>query len=194
MKLEKFDKILLDAFQFFLVGSTTARLNKTLDKIETNAYLATDRMGTKPTDNTVILFSTQTTEENIENAIKLVFDEINDLEINPPTKEELAIVKNKLKLNLAQVFESSELINQAVGTAMLDNDIQDATGDTLGYSTVRYTIKLWGDDLSVLNPNCLLVDAKMRELGFRRISANELVYNNQISKIFIYEGLGKEEF
>ncbi len=118
------DKILLDAFQFFLVGSSTARLNKTLDKIETNAYLATDRMGTKPTDNTVILFSTQTTEENIENAIKLVFDEINDLETNPPTKEELAIVKNKLKLNLAQVFESSELINQAVGTAMLDNDIQ----------------------------------------------------------------------
>lgn len=117
------DKILLDAFQFFLVGSSVARLNKSLEEIQTNAFISSDRIGTRPEDNTVVLFSTQTSDGNIENAIKKVFSEIDDLEKNPPTDKELNIVKKKLKLNLAQVFESSGIINTVVGTAMLDNDL-----------------------------------------------------------------------
>lgn len=121
------DKILLDAFQFFLVGSSVARLNKTLEEIQTNAFLSSDRISTKPNDNTVVLFSTQTSEGNAENAIKRVFNEITDLEKNPPTDQELSIVKKKLKLNLAQVFESSSTINTVVGSAMLDNDLASVT-------------------------------------------------------------------
>ncbi len=121
------DKILLDAFQFFLVGSSVARLNKSLEKIQTNAFISSDRISTKPEDNTVVLFSTQTSEGNSENAIKTVFEEIASLESNPPTEQEINIVKKKLKLNLAQVFESSETINSVVGTSMLDNDIKSVT-------------------------------------------------------------------
>lgn len=118
------DKILLDAFQFFLVGSSVARLNKSLEEIQTNAFISSDRISTRPDDNTVVLFSTQTSENNVENAIKKVFNEVADLEKNPPTEEELNIVKKKLKLNLAQVFESSSITNTVVGTAMLDNDLE----------------------------------------------------------------------
>lgn len=118
------DKILLDAFQFFLVGSSVARLNKSLEEIQTNAFISSDRISTKPEDNTVVLFSTQTSENNVENAIKKVFNEVADLEKNPPTEQELNIVKKKLKLNLAQVFESSSITNTVVGTAMLDNDLK----------------------------------------------------------------------
>lgn len=121
------DKILLDAFQFFLVGSSVARLNKSLQEIQTNAFISSDRISTKPEDNMVILFSTQTSDNNIEGAINRVFGEITDLEKNPPTEQELNIVKKKLKLNLAQVFESSSLINTVVGTAMLDNDLTSVT-------------------------------------------------------------------
>lgn len=118
------DKILLDAFQFFLVGSSVARLNKSLEEIQTNALISSDRISTRPNDNMVVLFSTQTSDSNIEPAIKKVFDEIADLEKHPPTDKELNIVKKKLKLNLAQVFESSGIINSVVGTAMLDDDLQ----------------------------------------------------------------------
>lgn len=121
------DKILLDAFQFFLVGSSVARLNKSLQEIQTNAFISSDRISTKPNDNMVVLFSTETSESNAENAIKRVFDEIIDLEKHPPTEQELNIVKKKLKLNLAQVFESSNIINTVVGTAMLDNDLSSVT-------------------------------------------------------------------
>lgn len=118
------DKILLDAFQFFLVGSSVARLNKSLEEIQTNAFISSDRISSRPDDNVVVLFSTKTSENNTENAIKRVFTEIADLEKNPPTEQELNIVKKKLKLNLAQVFESSNIINTVVGTAMLDNDLK----------------------------------------------------------------------
>lgn len=121
------DKILLDAFQFFLVGSSVARLNKSLEEIQTNAFVTSDRIGNKPSDNMVVLFSTQVSDENSQNAINKVFKEIADLEKHPPTDEELAIVKKKLKLNLAQVFESSSTINTVIGTSMLDNDIQSVT-------------------------------------------------------------------
>lgn len=121
------DKILLDAFQFFLVGSSVARLNKSLEKIQTNALVSSDRVSTKPEDNMVVLFSTQTSDNNIENAIKTVFKEISDLEKNPPTEQELNIVKKKLKLNLTQVFESSNIINSVVGSSMLDNDLKSVT-------------------------------------------------------------------
>ncbi|MDD3437056.1 MAG: pitrilysin family protein [Candidatus Gastranaerophilales bacterium] len=121
------DKILLDAFQFFLVGSSVARLNKSLEEIQTNALISSDRIGTRPDDPMVVLFSTQTSEENAEHAIKKVFAEVADLERHPPTEEELNIVRKKLKLNLAQVFESSGIINTVVGTAMLDNDLQSVT-------------------------------------------------------------------
>lgn len=121
------DKILLDAFQFFLVGSSVARLNKSLEKIQTNAFVTSDRISTKPDDSMVILFSTQTSDKNVENAIKTVFDEIKSLESHPPTEQELTIVKKKLKLNLAQVFESSSIINSVVGASMLDNDLGSVT-------------------------------------------------------------------
>lgn len=121
------DKILLDAFQFFLVGSSVARLNKSLEKIQTNALVSSDRIGTRPDDNMVILFQTQTSEPNSEQAIKTVFTEIANLEKNPPTEQEINIVKKKLKLNLAQVFESSSIVNTVVGTAMLDNDLKSVT-------------------------------------------------------------------
>lgn len=121
------DKIILDAFQFFLVGSSVARLNKSLEKIQTNAFVSSDRISSKPTDNMVVLFSTETSEENAENAIQTVFEEIHSLEKNPPTADELNIVKKKLKLNLAQVAESSSIINSVVGTAMLDNDLNSVT-------------------------------------------------------------------
>ena len=121
------DKILMDAFTLFLTGSSVSRLNKSLEKIQTNASITNDRISTKPEDSLVTLLSTQTSEGNVENVIKAVYNEISQLEKNPPTDQELDIVKKKLKLNLAQIFEGSEMVNSAVGAGMLDNDMKGIT-------------------------------------------------------------------
>lgn len=65
-------------------------------------------------------------------------------------------------------------------------------GDTIRYSNVTYTIKLWGDELSVLKPKVVEVDSKMKELGFWRDSYNTLTYDKHIQLILTYTGLGKE--
>lgn len=76
-----------------------------------------------------------------------------------------------------------------------DNSAQE-TGDTLGYSRISYTVKVWGNDLGQLQQYALMIDAVMRPLGFKRISSGEL-YDNQstmIQKILAYEALAQEEF
>lgn len=77
----------------------------------------------------------------------------------------------------------------------LNNSVQ-ANGDTLGYSTIQFQIKVWGTDIEIIQKKALLIDNALRQLGWRRISTNEL-YDNQssmIQKIMTYQALGKENF
>ena len=77
----------------------------------------------------------------------------------------------------------------------LNNSVQ-ANGDTLGYSTIQFQIKVWGTDIGIIQKKALLIDNALRQLGWRRISTNEL-YDNQssmIQKIMTYQALGKENF
>lgn len=69
-----------------------------------------------------------------------------------------------------------------------------ANGDTLGYSTVGYTIKLWGTDLAILMPYTNQIDTTMRGLGYIRTAYNELTFNGNYELIFTYQGLGLENF
>lgn len=76
-----------------------------------------------------------------------------------------------------------------------DNSATD-TGDTLGYSRISYTIKVWANSLAVIQENAQKIDSLLRPLGLKRVSSNEL-YDNQstmIQKIMTYEGLALEEF
>lgn len=76
-----------------------------------------------------------------------------------------------------------------------DNAAQE-TGDTIGYSRISYTVKVWGNDIGQLQQYALMIDRVLRPLGFRRISSGEL-YDNQstmIQKIMAYEAYAQEVF
>lgn len=77
-------------------------------------------------------------------------------------------------------------------TFIENNNYSVAEGDGLRYSRISYIIKIWGDDIGVLCEYAVLLDDKMKELGFNRISSNELVIDTQCQKVFIYEGLAQE--
>lgn len=76
------------------------------------------------------------------------------------------------------------------------NNFDVSTGDTLGYSRLSYTIKIWGNDLATIQQYALEVDAALRPLGFRRLSSGELydMESTMIQKIMTYEALAKEEY
>lgn len=70
------------------------------------------------------------------------------------------------------------------------------TGDTLGYSTLHYQVKVWANDIKTIQKYVIEVDRVMRSLGFKRISANEM-HDRQttlIQKILGYEALALENY
>jgi len=98
-------KILSDAFRVLMTGSNVSRLNKSLEDLQTNASMNMERISTKPEDGIVSLLSAKASEENSEKVIQIIFNEIANLEKNPPTEQELNIVKKKLKLDMAQILK-----------------------------------------------------------------------------------------
>ena len=69
-------------------------------------------------------------------------------------------------------------------------------GDTLGYSRISYTIKVWGDDLAALNNYAKQIDNALRPMGWKRTGCNELFsyQSTMIQKILTYEALFLETF
>lgn len=76
------------------------------------------------------------------------------------------------------------------------NNYVDTNGDTLGYSRITYQIKVWGNDIGLIQKYALDIDKLLKPIGFKRISAGELYDNNSsmIQKILTYEALVLESF
>ena len=69
-------------------------------------------------------------------------------------------------------------------------------GETLGYSRITYTVKVWAREIATIQKYALEVDKVLRPLGFKRSSANELYDNNSsmIQKIMTYSAKAVENF
>ena len=76
------------------------------------------------------------------------------------------------------------------------NNYDDATGNTIGYSKIIYTIKVWANDIATIQRYSKEVDKALRSIGFKRTSANELhdMNSTMIQKIFTYECLALENY
>ncbi len=75
-------------------------------------------------------------------------------------------------------------------------NVADEEGDTLGYSSISYQIKIWGNEIGILQEYALQIDKALRPLGFKRSGSREL-YDNEstmIQKILTYRAKGLEEF
>ena len=76
------------------------------------------------------------------------------------------------------------------------NNADTQTGDTIGYSRISYQVKVWGNDIAMLQRYALEIDKVLRPLGFKRISSGELYDRNStmIQKIMTYECLALENY
>ena len=76
------------------------------------------------------------------------------------------------------------------------NNYQRETGDTVGYSVIVYTVKVWGNDLAEIQENSKRIDSVLRPLGWKRTSSQELhdFNSTMIQKIMTFEALAKEDY
>lgn len=74
------------------------------------------------------------------------------------------------------------------------NNYDAAVGDTLGYSVISYTIKVWGKEIEEIQHYVKKLDKTLKPIGFKRTSSNELHDPNStmIQKILTYEALASE--
>ena len=72
----------------------------------------------------------------------------------------------------------------------------DSVGATLGYSWITYQVRIWGNDIGLLQDYAQKIDDVVRPLGFKRIASGELYDNNStmIQKILTYQCLALEDF
>ena len=75
----------------------------------------------------------------------------------------------------------------------MDNQA-DQEGDTLGYSTIRMSVKVWGKSIKEMTSTALQIDAVMREAGFKRVTTNELWLDGIGQRQMIYQAIGFENF
>lgn len=76
------------------------------------------------------------------------------------------------------------------------NNYSSPSGDTVGYSFITYQVKVWANDIAVIQRYALEVDEVLRPLGFKRIASRELYDNasTMIQKIMTYEALAYEQY
>lgn len=70
------------------------------------------------------------------------------------------------------------------------------TGDTLGYSRIIYTVKVWGNDIKQIKQYAKQIDTVLRPLGFKRTSSQPLHdrQSTTIQQIMTYEARGLEQY
>lgn len=79
---------------------------------------------------------------------------------------------------------------------METNNYVLAEGDLQGYSRISYQVKVWANDIALIQKYALEVAETLRPLGFTRTSSGELYDNNSsmIQKIMTFEALVLEEY
>ena len=73
-------------------------------------------------------------------------------------------------------------------------NLSDSVGDTMGYSTIRMSTKIWAKDVKTLVEYSGKVDAAMRELGYKRVNSNELWLDGIGQLQLTYQAQALEEF
>ena len=109
--------------------------------------------------------------------------------------KDLVTALNKVLPTHYEMTLTSETKTPCISYMERDNSVT-VSGDTLGYSRLSYTIKVWANDIEVIQQYALAIDNALRPLGWTRVNSGEL-YDNQstmIQKILTFEALASEVF
>ncbi len=121
------DRILAQAMAEMLTMSKTSRIDKKLKDLNSSAFTEIERISTRPNDGRAIMMIAEGTEENSEKIIKTIYTEISKLASNPPSEDELNVVKKRMMKQFSNLFEQSAYVNALLGGAFQDNDVNILT-------------------------------------------------------------------
>ena len=109
--------------------------------------------------------------------------------------KELVSALNKVLPTHYEMALTSKTTTPCISYMEMNNYVS-SNGDTRGYSVISYQVKVWANEIELIQSYALQVDAVLRPLGFKRVASVELYDNNSamIQKILTFECLALEEF
>ena len=118
------DRIYTEALLMLLTNGTSSRTERSLKQFSTQAVSYDDKISSNPNDGRTIIFSADSTEANSEKILKTIFNEIGNIKNNPPTEQEMKIIKKEMLKNFSNTFEQTFFTNNAIGTSILENNLE----------------------------------------------------------------------
>ena len=116
------DLIFTEAAMELLSGGSTTRIDKKLKVYNASLYTEEEKVSTNPKDGRALMFIAESSDENSEKVLKVIFNEIANIANNPPTDDEMQIIKKKMLNNFSTIFEHSFRTNNAIGRSLLENN------------------------------------------------------------------------
>ncbi len=120
-------RIYLDALSFLLTANKTGRIDQRLKDFNTFANIQPEKISSRPGDSSAILVSAETTEQNSEKVLKTIFEQINSVISNPPSEDEMKIIKKLLLNSYSNIFEVSHSLNNLMGDGLLNGTVEMLT-------------------------------------------------------------------
>ena len=116
------DLIFTEAAMELLSGGSTTRIDKKLKPYNASIYTEEEKISTNPKDGRALMLIAEASDENSEKVLKVIFNEIANITNNPPTDDEMQIIKKRMLNQFSSIFEHSFRTNNAIGAALLENN------------------------------------------------------------------------
>lgn len=121
------DKIKMLALTMLLSNIKSSRLDERLKDYGVHITAAEEKVSSKEDGEVANLFMCKTTEKDSEKVLRILFDELEKIKKNPPSAEEMEILKKQLLLSFSQAFEFSEEVNGMIGEALTSGGFSELT-------------------------------------------------------------------
>ncbi len=119
------DSISITALGLLLLGNNSSRLTKELAPMYALGDFDTQKVGLRKTDPEAIIFQLATQRGDDSKALDAFLDSVKSIKTNPPTDDEMKIIKNTLLKSLSASFEDVETITDTIGSSLLGNSFHN---------------------------------------------------------------------
>ena len=172
------DSVSITALGLLLLGNNSSRLTKELAPMYALGDFDTQKVGLKETDPDAIIFQLAVQRGDDSVALDKFYETVQSLKTNPPTENEMKIIKNILLKALSASFEDTETITDTIGASLLDNYFENLSQ----YKTII-------ENLQPID----LVNAANKYLDFSKMSV-AVVHPYDMTEKEILENYKKSEY
>ena len=175
------ENIAFDIARAYL-GSSFSNLGKNLKQYNSYPYISSEKISTNPNNPQMIYLATSSSEKNSEQALKSIFESISLQK--PISQKELDIIKQNLLKSYNDYLEYSSNVNDSVGRAILDGNIEYFTkyDDIVKSMTVEDVNNAFNKYFDLNKTAVILVHPKNNDVSFKGTNKRVPISSEKVSE------------